>query len=171
MLQLVIGPMYSGKTTFLLDKLSQMPDNSLYINHSFDTRGEIFYSHNKNVKNVVNAIKTDILTDDMIEKYSIIGIDESQFFTNLAETVKRWVEKLGKIVYITGLNGDYKREIFGEIYKLLSFCDNVTQLHAVCLCGKNALFSYRKTGETDKILIGTTEYVALCRECYLKRNN
>jgi hypothetical protein len=93
MLHIVIGPMFSGKTTFL----SKIFDysKSIYINHTFDTRGEIFYSHDPSIL-IKNGIKTDSLKDEDILDYDIIAIDESQFFTNIKETIIRWVEKYEK---------------------------------------------------------------------------
>ena len=42
MLELILGPMYSGKTTLLLKKQC---GNTLIINHSFDTRTDGVKTH------------------------------------------------------------------------------------------------------------------------------
>ena len=79
MLHIIIGPMFSGKTTFLSKIVNT---KSIYINHTFDIRGEIFYSHDSSVL-IKNGIKTDTLKDEDILDYDVIAIDESQFFTNI----------------------------------------------------------------------------------------
>jgi thymidine kinase len=163
MLHIVIGPMFSGKTTFL----SKIFDysKSIYINHTFDTRGEIFYSHDPSIL-IKNGIKTDTLKDEYILDYDIIAIDESQFFTNIKETIIRWVEKYEKTVYVAGLHGDYKREPFGEILDLIPYCDTINYLSATCSCSKPAHFTKRIINNDNKILIGTNEYKPVCRQCY-----
>ena len=42
MLELILGPMYSGKTTALLSRQS---GNTLIVNHEFDTRAEGVGTH------------------------------------------------------------------------------------------------------------------------------
>lgn len=162
MLHLIFGPMFSGKTTFL-STISE--PNLIYINHTFDTRGEIFYSHNPSII-IKNGIKTDILKDKDILEYDTILIDESQFFTNIKETVLRWVEEYGKTVYVCGLHGDYKREPFGELLDLIPYSDTINYLKATCDCSKPALFSKRIVKDEKQILVGANEYKSVCRTCY-----
>jgi len=38
-------------------------------------------------------------------------------------------------------------------------------------CKNSAIFSYRITEETDQIVIGSDNYVPLCRQCYDKKLN
>lgn len=160
MLHIITGPMFSGKTTTLSSKLTE---KSLYINHSLDTRGNLFYSHDKNVSFKVKCVKTDKLTDDLVEGYDVIGVDEAQFFDDIMKVVD-WVEN-GKIVYVAGLHSDYKREKFGKIMDLIPLSDSLTMLKAKCKCGKDAMFSKRKKENNDQILVGSIEYEPVCRKC------
>lgn len=167
MLHIITGPMFSGKTTYLSKTIKGK--RSLYINHSLDTRGEFFYSHDETVffDNDTTCVKTDTLNDELIENYDVIAVDESQFFKNVKTTVLRWVEKLGKTVYLAGLNCDYRREQFGELMDLVIYCDSMIKLTAVCKCGKDALFSKRLTVSNEQILVGTSSvYEPVCRMCY-----
>jgi len=159
--------MFSGKTTLLSTKLSE---KSLYINHSLDTRGEFFYSHNNelNFKNV-KCIKTNQLNDEIVKDHHLIGIDEAQFFSDINIVVK-WVEEMGKTVYVAGLHSDYKREKFGNMMDLIHFCDTLTILSAKCECGKNALFSNRIQKSDEKIMVGSSEYEPVCRSCFVLKN-
>ena len=78
------------------------------------------------------------------------------------------VETHHKKVYICGLDGDFKRNKFGKLLDLLPYCDNIKKLTANCDCGKDALFSHRLAISKDQVLIGSTNYVPLCRKCYQK---
>jgi len=170
MLHIVTGPMFSGKTSYLS---AHLPPKSLYINHCLDTRGELFYSHNTSLTFLedITCIKTEKLSDDLVKGFDIIGIDEAQFFKELKPTILRWVEKMGKTVYVAGLNCDYKRNKFGEISELFAYCDSVTKLTAHCICGKDAMFSHRLNKSNDQIVVGSSEYEPLCRKCFTDRNH
>jgi thymidine kinase len=185
-LDLIMGPMYSGKTEFLLRELhifSLMGASVLYVNHSLDTRGDIFSTHNPFLKPIVN-FHSRKLTDinDLLkiaDEYLVIGIDEAQFFGGLKDVVMELVEKHGKRVLVAGLSGTFKREAFGDMIDLIPVCDRVTKLTSCCTeCAKHkkikqAHFSHRlDRTSSDNVLVGATaEYVPLCRECYLSLNS
>jgi thymidine kinase len=181
-LDLIIGPMFSGKTEFLLRELnifSIMGASVLYINHELDTRGDIFSSHNKALSESSITFHNKKLKSakDILEysnDYLVIGIDEAQFFEDLKDVVIELVEKRGKRVIVAGLSGTFKRERFGELLDLIPFCDRITKLSSFCNeCAKHkkikhAHFSYRTNHSQESVLIGSKqEYIPLCRECYL----
>ncbi len=184
-LDIIIGPMYSGKTSYLLRELnifSKMGANVLYINHSLDNRtSEDFSTHNPIITKIgdISSEKTDHLFKlyEKCKSYDVIGIDESQFFEGLKEFVLKMVEIEGKRVIVTGLNGNFKRELFGEVLSLIPCSDRLTKLSSCCQkCAsrkliKEAHFSYRLTNENKEVMVGgSNEYVPLCRECYLHFN-
>ena len=72
------------------------------------------------------------------------------------------------MVVVSGLNGDYNREPFEIISKLIPKVENITFLNAVCKeSGKEAHFTKRKTQNKNKLLIGGEEtYDAVCRKNY-----
>ena len=182
-LDLIIGPMYSGKTDYLLRELnifSVMGANVLYINHSLDTRGDIFSSHNPTISKIGNISHKKVEnTDQLMEAckdYLIIGIDEAQFFEGLKDAVLNLVEKHGKRVLVAGLSGNYKREAFGELLDLVPYCDRIAKLSSYCsACSvskkiKQAHFSYRVTKDDIEVFIGAKNaYVPLCRECFISK--
>lgn len=184
-LDVIIGPMYSGKTDYLLRELnifSIMGARTLYVNHSLDTRGEIFSSHNPlispdslgkiDTKKVFDVAELISAADD----YLVIGIDEAQFFNGLKDAVMHLVEEKGKRVLVAGLSGNYLREPFGDLIQLIPVCDRVTKLSSCCsICAKakqikQAHFSHRIQSEMKKeILVGAKdEYIPLCRECFIQ---
>lgn len=180
-IELIIGPMYSGKSTELIRRLTLLNDlglNVLYINSHLDNRSEnAFSTHNKTIQTLpFESVKTEHLENYPITKYDVIGIDEAQFFKGIVGIVLEWVEKHHKIVVVAGLNGDYKREKFGSILDLVPYCDKLTKLSSYCMnCRKNkheikeAHFTQRITKSEEKILIGGKDlYQPVCRSCYTK---
>jgi thymidine kinase len=109
---------------------------------------------------------------ETIDNYDIIMIDEAQFYEGLIEFVTWVAETKDKIVYISGLDGDYRRKRFGDILNCIPLCDTVERLTAFCTkCanGTPGLFTCRKdTTITAKIMPGGEDaYTTLCRRCYL----
>lgn len=184
-LDLIMGPMYSGKTEFLLRELhifSIMGASVLYVNHSLDTRGEVFSSHNPFLNGIINFHAKKMTNIDELlsiaKDYLVIGIDEAQFFGGLKDVVMELVEKHGKRVLVAGLSGTFKRESFGDMIDLIPVCDRVTKLTSCCTeCAKHkkikqAHFSHRLDhSKKEDVLVGASaEYVPLCRECYILMN-
>jgi thymidine kinase len=103
----------------------------------------------------------------------VILINEGQFFEDIYEEVLEMVEKQNKIVYICGLDGDFKRNKFGRLLDLIPYCDEITKLRSLCAYCKNGtpgIFSHRITNETSQVVIGTNNYIPLCRTCYKQHN-
>ncbi|KAK3001764.1 hypothetical protein RJ639_021529 [Escallonia herrerae] len=119
-------------------------------------------------------------------KLDVIGIDEAQFFGDLHDFCSKAADVDGKTVIVAGLDGDYLRDnvilkfchlmVLPRLQEELWFrtrynshCDSVTKLSARCeLCGKQALFTLRKTQETERELIaGADVYMPVCRKHYV----
>lgn len=144
-LDLIGGPMFSGKSTALLRHLftdSEVGLKVLYINHKRDNRSEgPFSTHNPLYKKKLSSesrvvfITTENLEDviiDNIINYDVIGIDEAQFFPDLEKEVLFLVNNLHKKVIVAGLNGDYKRKKFGQFLDLIPQADSYTGLQSYC---------------------------------------
>lgn len=98
----------------------------------------------------------------------VILINEGQFFAGLEEFVRLLLEK-GKKIYVCGLDGDFKREKFGKILDLIPLCDKVTKLTSLCAICKNGtpgIFSKRITKQEEQTLVGSDNYIPVCRKCY-----
>lgn len=187
-LDIIIGPMFSGKTNYILKELtvfSIMGSKVLYINHSLDNRSaSLFSTHNPLLKyddiKGISLIKTDNLYDlsELCSNFLVIAIDEAQFFSNLKDFVMDLVEKKGKRVIVAGLSGDFNRNSFGGIFELISYCDRITKLSSFCkVCAydkkiKDAHFSHKKCKSDTNISVGgEDDYIPLCRECYINFNS
>lgn len=183
-LELILGPMFSGKTSQLTELYKQCNFCSIrviVINHTIDNR----YTDETNVmvthdKLKVPCIKTSLLSDiwyereneysDVIHNSEVILINEGQFFEDLYEVVYDMVQNK-KVVYVCGLDGDFERKKFGKILDLIPICDKVTKLTSLCsLCknGTKGIFSLRLTNEHEQIKVGSDDYIPVCRSCYDK---
>jgi len=189
-LELIIGPMFSGKTTKLVNIYQQCQYCNISvcaINHSIDNRydNDLISTHDY-IK--IPCIKTDTLSHiwkeepetngmfkilrDREQLYfsDVILINEGQFFDDLYETVVSML-KQGKCIYVAGLDGDFKKQKFGQILDLIPLCDKVTKLTSLCgICkdGTEAIFSKRLTDEKEQTIVGSSNYIAVCRHCYNK---
>jgi len=195
-LELILGPMFSGKTSRLVEIYKQCKFCNIsvaVINHSIDNRydEELLSTHDQ-IK--IPCIKTekllDIWSDDIsleeniekthrindkfkIAKSSVILINEGQFFSDLFEFVNKLLKE-DKKVYICGLDGDFERKKFGTILDLIPLCDQVRKLSSLCsLCkdGTPGIFSMRLTKETSQTLVGSDNYIPVCRNCYTTNKN
>jgi|SRR3990172_12027304 len=185
-LDIYLGPMFSGKSSALLRKLSLLAEMGLkvlYINHVIDNRGEnLFSTHSpllNGAKPEISMIKVAVLTEidtKFLLSFDVVGLDESQFWGNeLVPFVKGLVDDNGKYVIVAGLDGSYKREKFGYVLDLIPFADHVEKLSAFCKrCASSsrglvpAIFTYYG-GEkmVDVVNVGGAEkYQAVCRNCY-----
>lgn len=182
-LDVIVGPMFSGKTTELIRRLTifcQVGYSVLYINSVLDTRDESFSTHNVSLSTTqahIDMVKASSIAEifERAKTYDIIAIDEAQFFEKLRENVLHLVETLGKKVIVASLDGDHQRRPFGDVHMLLSVCDSVTKLYPICkVCARDklkrrALFSRRILSQCDaQVLVGAGEsYMPVCREHYL----
>jgi thymidine kinase len=170
-LQVILGSMYSGKTTALIEKvlaLRALGLKCLIVNHTNDSRveGPAIQTHDGQT---VTAMKTDDVLLLHTLGYDAIAIDEGQFFPHLKMAVLNMVEKKGQHVIVAGLSGDSWRRPFGEMLELVPVADNVQWLRADCVkCDSKASFTKRISDETEKVSVNS-EYIALCRACYVKK--
>jgi len=177
-IELFLGPMFSGKTTALINRYNELEKELKKINvykPAIDKRyGEtVICSHDKisitayNIKNI-----EDINTNDT----DVIIVDEFFFFKdNLIDHSKKW-KKEGKHVIIAGLDMDYMGEPmkFSNSEKtsedLIKIADEVHYLKANCaVCGKDASMTDRTIESEDIHVVGGTEaYRPVCKEHHPK---
>jgi thymidine kinase len=195
-LEIVLGSMYSGKSTRLVEIYNQCIFCNIsvtVINHSIDNRydDELLSTHDK-IK--IPCIKTERLFDIWIDPVNmeenvaliprikdkfkvatsdVILINEGQFFPDLEEFVTCLLNE-NKQIYVCGLDGDFERKKFGQILDLIPLCDKVYKLTSLCsLCknGNKGIFSMRLTSEKEQTVVGSDNYIPVCRSCYEKRRH
>lgn len=170
-LELILGPMFSGKTTQLVNKYNdyiQTNMNVLAINYSADKRyhDTMLSTHDQQMIPCIfaeNLLEPAILSEMMAA--DVLLINEGQFFSDIYEAVAAMLGQ-GKRIHVCGLDGDFRQKTFGKLLSLIPLCDVVVKLNAICHdCDGQAIFSYRLSNETEQVVIGTTNYVPLCRSC------
>lgn len=177
-LELILGSMFSGKTSYLLDVYKKCRFCNIpvtVINYAADNRyttEPMLSTHDKQMIPCIlaNTIEQAVHRHrDEIAQAKTILINEGQFFPDIETEVRRLVEQEHKRVYICGLDGDFNRKPIGELLHLIPFSDHITKLKSLCsLCrdGTPGVFSFRITNETDQVIIGSSNYLPLCRGCY-----
>lgn len=179
-LELIIGPMFSGKTSKLLEIYKQCVFCNIpvaIINHSCDNRYHetMMSSHDKIMApclqcTELNHFWSKNVTPNNLKTSEVILINEGQFFPDLYEVVCDML-LCNKQIYICGLDGDFERKKFGSILDLIPLCDKVTKLTSLCSLCKNGtlgIFSMRLTKEKEQLVVGSENYIPVCRVCYDK---
>ena len=189
-LEVIFGPMFSGKTTALLEIYKQCIFCNIpvsIINHTIDTRyhdtlvsthdkvtapciqtsklGDIWYSDERTTESKNEYVYN---SHCLLRNSDAILINEGQFFPDLYNVVVDML-KHKKKVYVGGLDGDFERKKFGQILDLIPICDNVRKITSLCsLCkdGTRGIFSMRLTSETEQTVVGSDNYIPVCRDCY-----
>ena len=177
-LNLILGPMFAGKSTFLINKANDLLNSGinisdiLLINHSSDSRYDTnkICSHDGHKISALSLHNLNTLETQMPIQYKnikYIFIDEGQFFNDLYDSIKVLLRKQNNLqIFICGLDGDYKQEPFtnSRILDLIPYATNIIKLNAKCsYCGKTAPFTKRITKSCETILVGgADDYQPVC---------
>jgi thymidine kinase len=186
-LEIIMGTMFSGKTSYLLNKIALFVELNLkvlYLNIDFDDRSELQFSTHNPIFNSIDFKKKDKINENLtmtkvrdfsniiFESYDIIMIDEAHFFEDIIKFTKKLLDNK-KHVIIATLIADYKGNKFGKVLDLIPICDEVIRLESYCIeCSKQkkinkAIYSKRITKNKESIDIGGSDkYIAVCREHY-----
>ena len=182
-LEVIIGPMFSGKTSELI----RLVEREVYAKR----KGAIFkaaFDNRYSVREVVthNGLRYDAYTivptsagfrriSEVANSNGLdaIGVDEINFFPKGIVPV---LDKLAysKRVVACGLNLDFRAEPFETTMMLAARADRVRYLSAVCVvCGQEATRTQRLIGgrpapkDSPVIVVGGKElYEPRCRACY-----
>jgi len=192
-LDIILGTMFSGKTSYMISKISFFADlgfKILYLNIEFDNRSEsAFSTHNPfinakeyaqkgNIQKNVTMLKIKNLQNLQIDlnNFDIVIIDEAHFFEDLVDFTKKLLDAK-KYVIVGSLIADFKGNKFGNVYDLIPLCDDVIRLQAYCgICATEkryrvAIYSKRMSESEETIEIGGSEkYIPVCREHFSDQN-
>lgn len=175
-LEVVCGPMCAGKSSTILSRISKakvLGWNYLIFTSSLDTRyatdAKSIQTHDgRSIQAIPCLDLSTIFTHPAYQSANLVILEESQFFTNLYETVVKLVETDSKHVIVVGLDGDYQRKPIGEVLQCIPIADTVTRLSAycsVCKDGTLAPFTARRSNDLTQILVGGLEsYTPVCRK-------
>lgn len=185
-LKLIIGPMYSGKTTELLHQINSyrsIGKRVMVINHTFDTTRYAaagLSTHDDPTAgkcpecatvSALSEVSQDAALRQQLRDADMVCIEELQFFEGARDTVMHWVNDLHKHVVAAGLIADYRCEAFGDVTKLIAHADEIKHVKALCSeCndGTEGIFTQRLSRHRDQVAVGAAEmYRAVCRAHYL----
>lgn len=195
-LEVIVGPMFSGKTELLIAKLhrAQYAKKRIrIIKPAHDTRTQGFIA-----SRAVNPDGTTEVTDKLSaimvrnEKdflrvvgpadFDVLAVDEAQFFP-LDEPLKDALGWFGRAIrnllrerrdthlriIVAGLDMDFAEQPFGPIPGLLAIADTVEKLTGVCMvCGSDSGYVSQRliAGEQQLVVGDAGEYQVRCRACY-----
>ena len=174
-IEVICGSMFSGKTEELIKRLKKVELNGLkYIvfRPKLDSRNP----ENKIISHAKSEISASIVSSaeeilKLSKEYSVIGIDEAQFFDRSIVEVCNALANKGVRIIVAGLDMDYQGNPFGPMPHLMACAEEVTKVHAICVeTGNPAGYSFRKDESNDLVLIGEKkEYSPLSREVFFKK--
>lgn len=172
-LTLIIGPMFSGKTTELIRRCKRFISVGMQVlicNAEKDNRNGM-HKVSTHDGEILDAKSIGEVSIDWVKKnadnYNVIAFDEGQFFPNLPKVVSQ-LKKAGKSVLVSGLSGDSNLEPWETISKLIPLADDIVHTKAICVkCHADAAFSKKLVPNKKKIEVGAkNKYIAVCFKCY-----
>ena len=186
-LEVICGPMFSGKTEELLRRIRRAQIAKLPValfKPATDKRYDDVevVSHDKNAMSSIVVNGSQALWDHIQdarqrepgrrEGFSIVAVDEAQFFDKRLPEVCNNLANQGYRVIVAGLDLDYEGVPFGPMPLLLALAEEVTKLHAVCVeTGRAAHFSHRIAGGQNQVELGAQDrYIPLARHAYVAAN-
>ena len=178
---LIIGPMFSGKTTELI-RLSRrsisIGKKVIYVKYYKDnrftetahivSRDNTQDTTNKAIISIGNSLENTLLNafsnnaPSNNEQCDIICIDEIQFYEDGAEICDKYAN-LGYELIVSGLQGTFDRKYFETIAKLIPMSENIIHLKALdILSGNECSFTKRIGNDTDLFIVGNNELYHPC---------
>jgi thymidine kinase len=177
-LEVVCGPMFSGKSEELIRRLRRADiagQRALIVKPRIDDRFDLGHvvSHAGARMRAVAVSRPEEIPG-LVEGYDVVGVDEVQFFAPGIVFVLDSLVERGMRVVASGLDQDFRGLPFGSMPELLCRAELVDKLQAVChRCGGPATMTQRLVdgrpapAEGATIVVGAREqYEARCRSCH-----
>jgi thymidine kinase len=168
----IVGPMFSGKTTEMLRRLERYSlagKDVVLIRPKVDTRS--YLAHSKIEFDGDRLCCKDLNQMlDILDHYHVIGIDEGQMFPEIAPYITE-ASLAGKHIILSALNMTSEGKPFEQVSVAMHYADELIKLAAVCtVCGSEyATMSYYKgiQAKTVDLLVGGPDlYEARCFRCW-----
>lgn len=178
-LEVITGPMFSGKSEELLRRLRRAEiagNNVAVLKPAIDDR----YDKDHVISHAGTKMQALVVDDKPGEirrhafPYSVVGIDEGQFFTYERFMSEVRFLAISRIVIISGLDMTFAREPFGQMPELLAVAERIDKYSAVChSCGEDANYTQRLIDGAPAPLSGPIiqvggleSYEARCAHCF-----
>ncbi|MDP2997239.1 MAG: thymidine kinase [Bryobacterales bacterium] len=172
-IEVVCGPMFSGKSEELIRRLrrARIARKRVQVfKPVLDDRysnSEIVSHGDQRMRSEVVAKAAEILVR-LDWRTQVVGIDEANFLgPDLVEVASQLADS-GKQVIVGGLDTDYLGRPFAPIPDLLALAESITKTLAICMrCGNPAKHTQRLVESEDLIVVGAAGmYEARCRRCF-----
>jgi len=174
-LELIFGPMFSGKSSELMRRLRRYKifRKVIAVNTKKDTRygdqGIITHDTQTMHSIRVNSLR-DLLENQEYQNADVIGIDEGNFFPEIATFIVDQLEKTNKTFIIAGLDSDKDKRFFGTLHELIPHAEKKDFMRALCKrCGDGTEASFSidlVVFEGQEKAGGSEIYQAVCRHHY-----
>lgn len=173
MITIFTGPMFSGKSNRLIDEYEKFynKEDILVLKPVKDTRTTSkIRARGRNIDIQAISIKDlsdiyNIISSDKYKDNRVIFIDEAQFITGDVSVILD-LSLYDFDFYIAGLNLTSEQKPFGIMPNLIAIADKVEFLKAKCSrCNKDASYTHCVVPKDKEILVGSNEYIPLCRDC------
>jgi thymidine kinase len=163
-LEIVVGPMFAGKTSYALDWIYKQPGTGLVLKPRIDSRyrTDVITSHSGEM---YPCKYIDEVTPYDLSVVDYIVVDEAQLVPNIRSIIE---PILNKKVLLVGLDADSERQPFSELLNCISLASKVTKLTGKCQTCKNPSTStFRSVRSSERVLIGGSEsYIPVCNSCF-----
>lgn len=172
------GPMFAGKSSKLVEKISDYDHYNLFKPNMDDRyeKGEVVCHTGVSLK--CQSVPADDIYKEVLEndynELEAVGIDEAQFFGESIVDVVHYAEENDVDLVFAGLNLDFKKEVFGYMDELIDMSDEVYYLTADCDfegCDADALYTQRllddepASYDSPVVVVGADDvYEARCEE-------
>jgi thymidine kinase len=178
-LEIITGPMFSGKTTEITRRLRRMKrakrEYLLFKPKKDDRYAQDDVVTHDGIRESAKGVEFAKEIFEHVRKnkdVEVIAIDEIMFFDEyMIKVIDTLLENEYRVI-AAGLDKDFKGEPYGPMKELLCMADDVTKLTAICnVCGEPATMTQRMIDDkparyTDEVLmVGSTEcYEPRCRK-------
>jgi thymidine kinase len=173
-IEVICGPMFSGKTEELIRRVKRAviaKQTVKIFKPALDNRydEQDIVSHNLN-KLVSIPVRSSQEIWNAAEGFHVIAIDEAQFFDEGIVAVCNGLANKGHRVIVSGLDMDFEGNPFGPMPFLLCTAEFVTKLHAICtITGEVASYSFRLSEHDERVLVGEKNYYEpRCRKAFVE---
>lgn len=168
----IVGPMYSGKSTRLIEHLQGWQGPTRCFTDSRDTRyGTRHAITHDGVQWPAEHYQEPI---EIASEPTLYAFEECQWYPPTIVQTVTVLRDAGHQVVCAGLDLDVKAHPWTITAQLAAIADHVERLRARChQCGRPAPFSYLLSGEApvgDEPLIlvgGAEQYEARCERCFV----
>lgn len=171
-LTIILGPMFAGKTTKLIELAQNTTHNSLVIKPSYDTRytnDNIIVTHD-NFSIHAFSLHSFQNAETIIPKNKDLFIDEAHLFENDDVFEFIYNRMHHQNIVISTINGTDKQQPNTIVSQLLPYSSQIYHLLAKCdYCNADANFSVKHNKASSSTIIGGKEmYYASCFDCLKK---